>query len=223
MTETDIQNKVRVELSNYGIVVRENTGNFELKDGRRIVCGVKGLSDLLFIGYGYVAFIEMKKPGQKATEDQERFIEKVRSLGHIAGVAHSVEEALEIIRINQEPSDLTAEQIDSLARKRELLPDNAGLAARNLYHSLVMLYKEYRDGIIDADSARKEKTNLFAQYGIAELHERIWKEQARRMVEISKVMVEINKSGCPLCQQVARLFDGRQHCADVGADKNADD
>ena len=52
---------------------------------------------------------------------------------------------------------MTAEQIDNLARKRELLPDNVGLAARNLYHSLVMLYKEYRDGIIDADSARKEK------------------------------------------------------------------
>ena len=222
MTETDIQNKVRVELSNYGIVVRENTGNFELKDGRRIICGVKGLSDLLFIGYGYVAFIEMKIPGKEASEDQIKFIEKVRSLGHIAGVAHSVEEALELIRINQEPSDMTAEQIDTFARKRELLPDNAGLAARNLYHSLVMLYKEYRDGIIDEISARKEKQLLFSQYGINERNERMWAEHSRRMVEISKIMVEINKRGCPLCQQVARLFDGRQHCADVGADENAD-
>ena len=115
---------------------------------------------------------------------------------------------------------MTPEEIDNLARKRELLPDNAGLAARNLYHSLVMLYKEYRDGIMDADSAKKEKTSLFSKYGVAELHERIWKEQARRMVEISKVMVEINKCGCPLCQQVARLFDGRQHNANVGVDKN---
>ena len=117
---------------------------------------------------------------------------------------------------------MTPEEIDNLARKRELLPDNAGLVARNLYHSLVMLYKEYRDGIIDEVSARKEKQLLFSQYGINERNERMWAEQARRMVEISKVMIEINKSGCPLCQQVARLFDGRQRCADVGADENAD-
>lgn len=222
MTETDIQNKVRVELSNYGIVVRENTGNFELKDGRRIVCGVKGLSDLLFIGYGYVAFIEMKKPGQKATEDQERFIEKVRSLGHIAGVAHSVEEALEIIRINQEPSDLTAEQIDSLARKRELLPDKAGLAARNLYHSLVMLYKEFRDDIIDKDTAKKEKACLFAQYNSAARDENMWKDHARRMVEISQILMKAEKNGCPYCREIPKVFDGRLHRKNEGRDENAD-
>lgn len=117
---------------------------------------------------------------------------------------------------------MTYEQIDTFARKRELLPDNARQSARNLYHSLVMLYKEYRDGIIDEISARKEKQLLFSQYGINERNERMWAEHSRRMVEISKIMVEINKSGCPLCQQVARLFDGRQHCADVGADENDD-
>lgn len=98
MTETDIQNQIRIALSKYGIVIRLNTGNFELKDGRRIVCGVKGLSDLLFIGNGKVAFIEVKNIHGKPLQEQLNFMAAVKKLGHRAGIAHSVEEALEIIK-----------------------------------------------------------------------------------------------------------------------------
>ncbi len=98
MTETDIQNQIRLELSKYGIVIRLQSGNFELKDGRRIVCGIKGLSDLLFIGKGKVAFIEVKNINGKPSKEQLNFISAVHKLGHRAGIAHSVEEALEIIK-----------------------------------------------------------------------------------------------------------------------------
>lgn len=98
MTETDIQNQIRIALSKYGIVIRLNTGNFELKDGRRIVCGVKGLSDLLFIGNGKVAFIEVKNINGKPSQEQLNFIAAMQKFGHRAGIAHSVEEALEIIK-----------------------------------------------------------------------------------------------------------------------------
>ena len=76
--------------------IRQNTGNFELKDGRRL-CGVKGLSDLLFIGKNKVAFIEVKNATGKISDEQANFIKKMQSLGHIAGVARSVEDALELI------------------------------------------------------------------------------------------------------------------------------
>ncbi len=98
MTENDIQNQIRLELSKYGIVIRMQSGNFELKDGRRIVCGVKGLSDLLFIGQDKVAFIEVKSINGKPSKEQLNFISAVHKLGHRAGIAHSVEEALEIIK-----------------------------------------------------------------------------------------------------------------------------
>ncbi len=98
MTETDIQNQIRLELSKYGIVIRLQSGNLELKDGRRIVCGIKGLSDLLFIGKGKVAFIEVKNNNGKPSKEQLNFISAVHKLGHRAGIAHSVKEALEIIK-----------------------------------------------------------------------------------------------------------------------------
>lgn len=98
MTETDIQNQIRLALSRYGIVIRLQSGNFKLEDGRRIVCGTKGLSDLLFIGTGKVAFIEVKNVNGKLSQEQLNFIAAMRKLGHRAGIAHSVEEALDIIK-----------------------------------------------------------------------------------------------------------------------------
>lgn len=95
--ETTIQNEIRIALSEHGIVVRQNSGNFLTADGRRVKCGITGLSDLLFIGRGFVAFIECKTDEGKPTPEQLNFIDAVRRLGHRAGIARSVEDALKII------------------------------------------------------------------------------------------------------------------------------
>lgn len=96
-TETQIQNEIRCELSKFGVVVRQNTGNFTTNDGRHVKCGVTGLSDLLFIGCGFCAFIEVKKPGGRASKEQLNFIRRMRELGQRAGIAYSVADAFEII------------------------------------------------------------------------------------------------------------------------------
>ena len=96
LTETDLQNQIRMALSPYGVVIRQNTGNFQLKDGRRIMCGVKGLSDLLFIGQNRVAFIEVKTETGKPTQEQLNFIRRMQELGHSAGIARSTEDALRL-------------------------------------------------------------------------------------------------------------------------------
>ena len=97
VTENFIQNEIRIALSQYGIVVRQNTGNFTTNDGRHVNSGVPGLSDLLFIGCGFCAFIEVKKPGGRASKEQLAFIRRMRELGQRAGIAYSVADALAII------------------------------------------------------------------------------------------------------------------------------
>lgn len=97
-SEAYIQNEIRCELSKHGIVIRQNTGNFKTTDGRYIKCGVKGLSDLLFIGKnGKVAFLEVKTATGRASKEQLNFIDKVQRLGHKAGIVRSVDEALKMI------------------------------------------------------------------------------------------------------------------------------
>lgn len=103
MTETDIQQRIRLALSKYGVVLRMNVGSFQTKDGRYMASGLpKGTSDLLFIGNGYVTWIEVKTPQGRPSREQEKFIEKMRSLGHRAGIARSVEDALKLCEIKEE-------------------------------------------------------------------------------------------------------------------------
>ena len=100
--------------------------------------------------------------------------------------------------------------VDKLARKREPMPDNALMSDIMLYHSLTALYAEYRDGVVSKEIAKLEKKKLMEKHRDLELNERIYTEHSRRMVEISRVLVQANKEGCPICKQIAMVFDGRQ-------------
>lgn len=111
MTEQDIQNLIRIELSESteAKIFRNNTGR--LKQGNRIVhfglC--RGSSDLIgwtpveitpeMVGQTVAVFtaVEVKTPKGRATKEQKNFIEQVRSAGGLAGVARSAEEAKQII------------------------------------------------------------------------------------------------------------------------------
>lgn len=110
-SEHRIQDEIRLALSEHGVVLRLNSGKFwqgkriwsnEFKqyvliDLRPVQGCPPGTSDLLFIGENNTSFIECKDDNGKLRPEQERFIATVKSYGHRAGVARSVEEALEII------------------------------------------------------------------------------------------------------------------------------
>lgn len=49
------------------------------------------------ISDGKALYIEVKLPGEKPREDQEKFLNAMRRTGAIAGCAHSIEEALSIV------------------------------------------------------------------------------------------------------------------------------
>lgn len=99
--ETALQNKIRIALSNLGVITwRNNT--FKLPDpetGRWVTGGLcEGSSDLIGITPdGRFLAIEVKVKGKRPTKAQTRFIDIVRKHGGVAGVAHSVQEALDII------------------------------------------------------------------------------------------------------------------------------
>lgn len=112
-SEQDIQSKIRLALSPYGMVFRTNSGEFwqgkeryfpELKQTvltnlYRVKGLPKGFSDLLFVGFdGKVAFIEVKKPGEVQKKEQINFMNQMRKYGYKAGVAKSVEDAIKIVK-----------------------------------------------------------------------------------------------------------------------------
>jgi hypothetical protein len=114
-SEHRIQDEIRLALSQYGIVLRLNSGKayggervwdskrnqYILINLRPVALCPKGTADVLFIGdNGKVAFIECKDNKGRPTEQQEAFIKVMKKYGHRAGVARSVEDALEIIGVD---------------------------------------------------------------------------------------------------------------------------
>lgn len=75
-------------------------GQFYTKYGDIVNVGKHGESDIMGhrISDGKAVYIEVKLPGEHPREDQRLFLEAMGRTGAIAGVAHSIEEALEIIR-----------------------------------------------------------------------------------------------------------------------------
>ena len=57
-----------------------------------------GVSDILGIYKGRMLAIEVKKPGGKATDSQQDFINRIKKMGGVAGVCTSVDEARELIK-----------------------------------------------------------------------------------------------------------------------------
>lgn len=113
-SEHIIQNEIQVALSSENsCVFRTNAGTFyqgklvfSKEFGQRVLINLRivkglpeGFSDLVYIGdSGDHAFIETKKLTGKAREAQENFINRMRQLGHKAGIARSVEDAEAIIK-----------------------------------------------------------------------------------------------------------------------------
>ena len=105
MTETDIQNQIRVALSPYCAVFRANVGLCYTKDGRPMRTGVPvGFSDLF--GHrksdGRAFYIEVKTPTGRASAHQMRFIDRMIADGAIAGICRSPEDALRLLEVEHE-------------------------------------------------------------------------------------------------------------------------
>lgn len=112
--ETKIQNRILLALSEAGCTVWRNetsgawVGKQIHRDGdqvtltnaRMITFGLAvGSSDIVGIApNGRFLAIEVKTSTGRATKEQLRFIEAVNNAGGIAGIARSVEDALNLIR-----------------------------------------------------------------------------------------------------------------------------
>ena len=118
-SESTIQKEIRLALSQYGIVLRLNSGKFwqgkrvwsnefnqYILTGLRPVQGCpEGTSDLLFIGENEIAFIEVKDDKGRLRTEQERFMKVVGDYGLKVGVARSADDALKIIGVKDDASE----------------------------------------------------------------------------------------------------------------------
>lgn len=92
--ETEIQNDIRVELSELGIVRRNNVGTFISPNGVPVKIGIPGEADLsLFMKGGKTVFIEVKTPTGRQSKKQKKFQKAVEKLGYEYKIMKSVDDA----------------------------------------------------------------------------------------------------------------------------------
>lgn len=101
-------------------------------------------------------------------------------------------------------------EIDSYAKKNKPLPDGALTSDYLLWVTLCSLYHGFNSGSIAKEEAANIKRRAFRNHEHNAQGERIFREDARRMVEIGKLLTAANKDGCPICKQISAIFDGRQ-------------
>lgn len=99
MTEHDLQNKIRLELSKLGwITFRINVGKVKMIDGRWFDTGLpKGFSDLIALKNGKTVFIEVKSENVKPSKEQLSFIKQMSKNGFSAGVVWSMGDVFKLI------------------------------------------------------------------------------------------------------------------------------
>lgn len=100
-TEMELLNAIRLALQERQIVsFRVNVGKVKTADGRWFDTGLKpGFSDLLCVlPGGKACFIETKQHPKKPTKQQCQFMLAMIERGCPAGVAYTVQDALDIVR-----------------------------------------------------------------------------------------------------------------------------
>jgi len=99
--ESKLMHLIMAALSDKGcFVLRTNSGVYYDSQGNRITIGFKGLSDLVgFRPDGKFFALEIKTPTGRPSAEQLKFIDFCHRKGIPAGIARSVEEALQILEV----------------------------------------------------------------------------------------------------------------------------
>ena len=112
MSETAIQNRIRLAVSKHGgaLALRNNTGLFRTFDGRTVQAGLgTGTSDLIGIvehvirpedvgrKVGIFLAIEVKTDIGRARVEQTAFLTRVVEMGGVGGIARSDEDAISLL------------------------------------------------------------------------------------------------------------------------------
>lgn len=96
--ETALQNEIMVKLSEFGCIPhRRQVGLFYTKNLIPIHIGTPGEPDLEFTcPNGKTLFLEIKTPKGITKQQQKKYHEHLRKLGHLVFVVRSVNDAVEI-------------------------------------------------------------------------------------------------------------------------------
>lgn len=102
-------------------------------------------------------------------------------------------------------------QNDAREKRRTVLPDDYGALEVMLYQQIYYLCRDFDEGHIPKEEARRLKTQYVGEYGQIKLKQAVYCGHMERMAAISELLLKAEKNGCEYCRKIARIFDGRDN------------
>ena len=103
MDESRLVYDIMQTLGRFAAVYHCNSGSFKLPNGKWFRAMPKGFADIMAVlPGGKVAFIECKTDKGRLSDEQEKFLVRMKELGALSGVARTVSDALKICGIEPE-------------------------------------------------------------------------------------------------------------------------
>lgn len=112
-------------------------------------------------------------------------------------------------------------KLDELTERAKLAEPNAkglNLGERFFVELLHFYIEQFRVQELTAEELKNKKKELEALLIDYWDMARIFREDAKIRNSMSHVFIEAEKSGCPLCRKLIRIFDGRRVAADSADD-----
>lgn len=105
-------------------------------------------------------------------------------------------------------SDL--EKLERRARSGSDMPNGLTQPQQLFYLSMLQLYALYHNHTYTKEQARNAKQEILSAYRKNEFDEKLLKYHADIQNRCSHILTEAEKSGCPICKRLVRVFDGRE-------------
>jgi hypothetical protein len=104
---------------------------------------------------------------------------------------------------------MTAEEINLIAFNGDEMPAHLNTAEQLLYLKLLYLYKLRSLGRVDTAKGKQMKKQFVKQFESDLFNYQCQMETTDMRNRLSHHLIEITKSGCPLCKRAVEIFDGR--------------
>lgn len=103
---------------------------------------------------------------------------------------------------------MTEKEIEQIAASGEEMPDNLELPEQLLLLTLRELYSNYKNGVVNKERAKREKSRIMVAYGEVCSEYKAAKQHVEIQKRLEKNIGELYKNGCPNCQKLIRIFAG---------------
>ncbi|MBR2176315.1 MAG: hypothetical protein IJ861_05135 [Clostridia bacterium] len=102
------------------------------------------------------------------------------------------------------------EKLERMAKNGDAPPQNLTFSGKLYYLSMVQLYSLFYNHIYTREQAKEIKAGLIEDYKNNLFKEKLLDYHAGINNRCSHILTEAEKSGCPICKKLVRIFDGRE-------------